>query len=185
MHNAAHGSAAAAIAKQAKHSNSPAAVIASKMPQSWWVVGQRAVAVGALFVTILLLPQTTLATLLMMFAGYAAAHGVLAILIGLLAVRRGAYWQAFVLEGAIYLGVAAADCHEPPGNAQFLHQHRLEPCAWLLNRWPAALHTNALVAHTNAPVARRACCPTPLFIVNRMQVGLQFRNGYDPSPRHA
>ena len=89
------------------------------MPQSWWVVGQRAVAVGALFVTILLLPQPTLATLLMMFAGYAAARGVLAILIGLLAMRRGAYWQALVLEGAIYLGVAAADCHGRPGMRSF------------------------------------------------------------------
>jgi uncharacterized BrkB/YihY/UPF0761 family membrane protein len=47
-------------------------------------VGLRAVAAGGFAIAVLLLPQSTLAAFLMMFAGYVAAYGALAIVLGFL-----------------------------------------------------------------------------------------------------
>lgn len=52
--------------------------------------------------------ETTLAALLMLFSAYVAPDGAHAIVAAVRAKQRGGFWQAFVLEGAINLAVAAA-----------------------------------------------------------------------------
>jgi uncharacterized membrane protein HdeD (DUF308 family) len=70
-------------------------------------VGLRALAAGGFAVTVLLVPQPTLAALLLIFAGYVVADGALAILMGFRAMQSGPVWQVLVLEGAINLALAA------------------------------------------------------------------------------
>jgi uncharacterized membrane protein HdeD (DUF308 family) len=88
--------------------NSNSSFVGHEPGRSWSAVGLRAVVAAGFAIAILLLPQPTLAALLMMFAGYVAADGALAIALGFRAMQRGAVRQALVLEGAINLALAAA-----------------------------------------------------------------------------
>lgn len=77
------------------------------LARNWWVIGLRAVA-AALFAIGVLVSRSTLAALIMMFAGYVGFDGLFAIISGLRAARRGERWSMFVLEGSINLGAAVA-----------------------------------------------------------------------------
>jgi hypothetical protein len=72
------------------------------------------------------------------------------ILLGLILIIAGAVrWTAGPLGFGHLPGTlswTARKCAFAAAHDLARHQHRLEPCAWLLNRRPAALHTNAPVA---------------------------------------
>jgi hypothetical protein len=76
------------------------------LARNWWVVGLRAIAAALLLVGLVASPPAKIASLVLVFAAYLAADGVLAILAGTLAARRGERWWLLVLEGSVNLGVA-------------------------------------------------------------------------------
>jgi uncharacterized membrane protein HdeD (DUF308 family) len=89
---------------------------------NWWAVALRGLAAIAFAVVVLLMPPPTLASLILLFAAYLAADGLLAILAGARAARRGARWWMLVLEGAINLGLAGVVVVWPAISAiPFLH----------------------------------------------------------------
>ena len=74
------------------------------LARHWWVVGLRAIAAALLLVGLVGSPPAKIASLVLVFAAYLAADGVLAILAGTLAARRGERWWLLVLEGSVNLG---------------------------------------------------------------------------------
>jgi uncharacterized membrane protein HdeD (DUF308 family) len=89
---------------------------------NWWAVALRGLAAITFAAVILLMPQPTLAALILLFAAYLTADGLLAILVGARAARRGARWRMLILEGAINLGLAGVVLVWPAISAvPFLH----------------------------------------------------------------
>jgi uncharacterized membrane protein HdeD (DUF308 family) len=90
---------------------------------NWWAVALRGVAAITFAAVILLMPQPTLAALILLFAAYLATDGLLAILAGARgAARRGARWRMLILEGAVNLGLAGVVVVWPAISAvPFLH----------------------------------------------------------------
>jgi uncharacterized membrane protein HdeD (DUF308 family) len=89
---------------------------------NWWAVALRGLAAIVYVIVILLMPQPTLASLVLLFAAYLAADGLFAILAGARAAGRGARWRMLVLEGAINLGLAGVVAVWPAISAvPFLH----------------------------------------------------------------
>src|SRR5258708_1331526 len=89
---------------------------------NWWAVALRGLAGIAFAAVILAMPQPTLAALILLFATYLAADGLLAILAGARAARRGARWRMLILEGAVNLGLAGVIAVWPAISAvAFLH----------------------------------------------------------------
>src|SRR5260370_32013905 len=88
---------------------------------NWWAVALRGLAGIAFAAVILAMPQPTLAALILLFATYLAADGLLAILAGARAARRGAPRPMLILEGAVNLGLAGVIAASPA----------LSPCAFL------------------------------------------------------
>jgi uncharacterized membrane protein HdeD (DUF308 family) len=83
--------------------------MSAALARNWWAVGLRSlVAVAFAIAVILLLPRSTLGTLVLLFAAYLAADGALAIVAGVRAMRRGELWQALMFEGAANLMFAGA-----------------------------------------------------------------------------
>lgn len=76
------------------------------MARNWWAVGLRTVATGLFGLGIFLLPQATIASLVLLFAAYLAADGAFAILAGTMAARRGERWRLLIVEGVVNLTVA-------------------------------------------------------------------------------
>lgn len=77
------------------------------LARNWWAIGLRG-AVAILFaITVLWLPASTIASLVLMFAAYIAADGAFAILAGMRAAGRGDRWRMLILEGSINLAAAA------------------------------------------------------------------------------
>jgi uncharacterized membrane protein HdeD (DUF308 family) len=78
------------------------------LARNWWAVGLRGAAAMLFVIAILCLPSPTTAALVLMFAAYVAADGVLAILAGMRAAPRGELWRLLILEGATNLAAAGA-----------------------------------------------------------------------------
>ena len=91
----------------ARSGSTRSAGMSAGLARNWWAIGLRAV-VAALFAIGILTSRSTLAALIMMFAGYVAFDGLFAIVAGLRAARRGERWWMFVIEGSINLGAAVA-----------------------------------------------------------------------------
>lgn len=78
------------------------------LARNWWAVGARAALAGAFIIAILLLPMPSLGALAFAFAAYVAADGVMALIAGTRAMRRGARWRLLMFEGAVNISVAGA-----------------------------------------------------------------------------
>lgn len=78
------------------------------LARNWWLIGLRGLAAGAFVLGIVLLPQQSIASLIVLFAAYVAADGAFAILAGVSAARRGERWWSLILEGTLNLAAAAA-----------------------------------------------------------------------------
>ena len=73
-----------------------------------WAAGMRALTAIAFAIALILLPRPTLGAVLMLFAAYVTADGVLAIASAVQEMRRGAACGSMMLEGATNLLVATA-----------------------------------------------------------------------------
>jgi uncharacterized membrane protein HdeD (DUF308 family) len=77
--------------------------MSAQLARNWWVVGLRglfAIIFGAIA---LLMPDVTLAALVLLFAAYMLVDGVLAIVAAVRAARRHERWAWLVLEGIVDL----------------------------------------------------------------------------------
>jgi uncharacterized membrane protein HdeD (DUF308 family) len=79
------------------------------LARNWWAVLLRGIAAIIFGAIALLMPGVTLATLVLLFAAYMLVDGVLDIVSGIRAARRGERWGLLVLEGVVDIiaGVAA------------------------------------------------------------------------------
>lgn len=81
---------------------------ASALARNWWVLVLRGV-LGILFgLAAFFLPGVTIASLVLLFAAYAAVDGVFAIVAGVRAAARQERWGWLIFEGVVNLGAAAA-----------------------------------------------------------------------------
>lgn len=78
------------------------------LARNWWLVSLRALGALAFGIGIVTLPPHALASIILAFAAYLAADGLIAILSGVLEIPRGDRWRALILEGASNLAVAGA-----------------------------------------------------------------------------
>jgi uncharacterized membrane protein HdeD (DUF308 family) len=93
------------------HATPPApqsAASSAALARNWWAVGLRGIAAVIFIIAVLVLPRPTLGALLMWFATYVAADGILAMVAGVRAMRRGERWQMLMYEGTINLVLAGA-----------------------------------------------------------------------------
>lgn len=81
---------------------------ASALARNWWVLVLRGV-LGILFgLAAFFLPGVTIASLVLLFAAYAAVDGIFAIVAGVRAASRQERWGWLIFEGIVNLGAAAA-----------------------------------------------------------------------------
>ena len=81
---------------------------ASVLARNWWVLVLRG-ALAILFgLAAFFLPGVTIASLVLLFAAYAAVDGVFAIVSGVRAAARQERWGWLIFEGVVNLGAAAA-----------------------------------------------------------------------------
>src|SRR5258708_40066300 len=80
--------------------------MSTRLARNWWAVGIRGIAAVLFGVTILAMPAPTTASLVLLFAAYIAADGVMAIVAGVRAAPRGERWRSLILEGTTNLAVA-------------------------------------------------------------------------------
>lgn len=78
------------------------------LAHNWWVIGLRGAAAILLAITILWLPPSAIAPLVLLFAAYVTADGVYAIVAGMRAARWGYRWPILILDGSVNLAAAAA-----------------------------------------------------------------------------
>ncbi|SDR63499.1 Uncharacterized membrane protein HdeD, DUF308 family [Rhizobiales bacterium GAS113] len=76
------------------------------LARNWWAVGLRGVLAVLFGVAVLVLPPSTLASLVVMFGAYLAADGLFAILAATWAAQRDERWFLLIYEGAINIAVA-------------------------------------------------------------------------------
>ncbi len=80
------------------------------LARNWWAVALRGV-FGVLFgLAALILPFTTVASLVLLFAAYMLADGVFAIVAGVRAAARHERWGLLILEGVVDLARARQPC---------------------------------------------------------------------------
>lgn len=84
------------------------AAVSTGLARNWWAVGLRGLATIIFgLVVILLLPSSTTASFIMLFAAYVAADGCFAILAAILAAKgRATRWWTLILEGLTGLVLA-------------------------------------------------------------------------------
>src|SRR5260370_34515343 len=100
------------------------------LARNWWAIGLRG-AVAILFaITVLWLPASTIASLVLMFAAYVAADGAFAILAGMRAAGRGDRWRMLILGGSINLAAAAGGGGLPAGFPLPMWLTRHTPGRW-------------------------------------------------------
>jgi uncharacterized membrane protein HdeD (DUF308 family) len=77
--------------------------------QNWWAIGLRGIFAILFGVIAVLLPNVTLASLVLLFAAYMLVDGIFAIIAGVRAARRHERWGLLALEGIadIVAGVIA------------------------------------------------------------------------------
>jgi len=105
----------------------PGGPMSEALARNWWIVLLRGAAAMLFGVIALFLPVLTLASLVLVFAVYMLADGVLAIVSAAKAARQGERWGLFILEGLVDLLAGAASlvvpgrrsssswCWPPPG----------------------------------------------------------------------
>lgn len=74
----------------------------------WWAVGLRSLAAILFALSLFLLPSSAIASLVLLFAAYVTADGLLVIVAAARAARRGQRSRMLILEGVTNLTVAAA-----------------------------------------------------------------------------
>jgi uncharacterized membrane protein HdeD (DUF308 family) len=78
------------------------------LARDWRTIGLRGLAALLFAALVLTVPLPALASVALLFAAYIAADGVLAIIAGIRAARRGERARGLILEGSINLAAAAA-----------------------------------------------------------------------------
>ena len=78
------------------------------LARNWWAVALRGAFAVLFGLAALVLPFTTLASLVLLFAVYMLADGVFAIVAGLRAAARHERWGLLILEGVVDLAAGAA-----------------------------------------------------------------------------
>jgi uncharacterized membrane protein HdeD (DUF308 family) len=78
------------------------------LARNWWMIGLRGVAAVAFGLLVLALPSSTMASLVLLFAAYVVADGIVAIFAGARAAHEVERWWTLMLEGTINLTVAGA-----------------------------------------------------------------------------
>jgi uncharacterized membrane protein HdeD (DUF308 family) len=101
--------------------------MSTRLARNWWAVGIRGIAAVLFGVTILAMPAPTTASLVLLFAAYIAADGVMAIVAGMRAAPRGERWRSLILEGTTNLAVA--------GTVLVWHTVALVPFLRLAGAW--------------------------------------------------
>jgi uncharacterized membrane protein HdeD (DUF308 family) len=87
------------------------AAMSQLLAQNWWVVGLRGLFALIFGATAVLLPGVTIAALVLVFAAYMLADGILAIIVATRAGRRHDRWGLLLVEGILDLvagGLAVA-----------------------------------------------------------------------------
>jgi uncharacterized membrane protein HdeD (DUF308 family) len=79
----------------------------ASLARNWWAVALRGLAAFAFGVIALFLPGVTLASLVLVFAAYMLADGVLTLISAVRAARREERWGLLVLEGLADLAAGA------------------------------------------------------------------------------
>ena len=99
------------------------AAVSAGLALNWWAVGLRGLATIIFgLVVILLLPSSTAASFVMLFAACVAADGCFAILATMLAANgRAKRWWTLILEGLIDLVLAANARRPPTGRGDHRH----------------------------------------------------------------
>ncbi|MEA2782697.1 MAG: hypothetical protein QOK29_4241 [Rhodospirillaceae bacterium] len=77
------------------------------LARNWWAIGLRGLAAILFGVAVSILPPSTVASVVLLFAAYIAADGIFAILAGARAAQRGERWWMLIGEGMVNLAVAA------------------------------------------------------------------------------
>jgi uncharacterized membrane protein HdeD (DUF308 family) len=86
----------------------------SLLARRWWALALRGVAAVIFGVLAVLLPGITLASLVLLLAGYLVADGIFSIISGIRAIRHHQTWWPLLLEG-LFDGVAAVAVLAWPG----------------------------------------------------------------------
>jgi uncharacterized membrane protein HdeD (DUF308 family) len=69
------------------------------LAQNWWVIALRGVFATLFGIVTIALPGAAIASLVLLFAAYMLADGILAIIAGARAARQGERWSWLILEG--------------------------------------------------------------------------------------
>jgi uncharacterized membrane protein HdeD (DUF308 family) len=91
----------------------PAVVVPASARPSWWAIVLRGVLACAFGLLVLANPAIGVAMLILMFAVYAAADGVMALATAITHSRAGLGWGWSLVEGIVSLGVAALALARP------------------------------------------------------------------------
>jgi uncharacterized membrane protein HdeD (DUF308 family) len=78
------------------------------LAQNWWAIGLQSIAAMLFGVSVLALPRSAVASLILLFAAYVAADGAFPILAGARAMRRGERRWTLIIEGVTNILVAGA-----------------------------------------------------------------------------
>jgi uncharacterized membrane protein HdeD (DUF308 family) len=78
------------------------------LARNWWAVLLRGLIAVAIGIFTLWMPQVSLASLVLVFAAYMLADGILGIIAAVRAARRHERWGWLVLEGLLDLGAGVA-----------------------------------------------------------------------------
>ncbi len=77
----------------------PSDAMSAVLVQNWWAIGLRGMFAILFGIIALILPNVTLASLVLLFAAYMLVDGIFAIIAGVRAARRHERWGLLVLEG--------------------------------------------------------------------------------------
>jgi uncharacterized membrane protein HdeD (DUF308 family) len=78
------------------------------LARNWWAVGLRGLAAVGLGIAVLVLPPSTLAALVFLFAAYLAGDGIFALIAAMRGARPGQRWWLLAVEGTANLMASAA-----------------------------------------------------------------------------
>jgi uncharacterized membrane protein HdeD (DUF308 family) len=77
----------------------PSDTLSATLARNWWAVGLRGLAGIAFGLIALILPDLTLASLVLLFAAYMVVDGIFAVIAAVRAARSGERWGLLVLAG--------------------------------------------------------------------------------------
>jgi len=76
------------------------------LARNWWAIGLRGMATVLFGLVVLVLPSSTVASFVLLFAAYVTADGLAAIVAGTRAAGRGELWWTLIVEGMTNLAAA-------------------------------------------------------------------------------